>query len=52
MAIHVETIGPQKDSVRRALTTILPKLDKDLYRFELRLVPVLTYKTDEKFLPV
>ena len=47
MAIHVETIGPQKDAVYRALTAVLPKLDKDLYIIEPRLVPVLTYKTDK-----
>ena len=42
MAIHVETIGPQKYAVRRALTAVLPKLDKDMCGIELRLVPVLT----------
>ena len=47
MAIHVETIGPQQDSVCRALSTILPKLDKDLHGLELRLVAILTYKTDD-----
>ena len=39
--------APQKDSVCRALTAMLPKLDKDPYNIELRLVPVLTYKTDD-----
>ena len=47
MAIHVETIAPQKDSVRRTRSTILPKLDKNMCGFELCLVLVLTYKTDE-----
>ena len=47
MAIHVETIGSKKDSVRGALSSILPKLNKALCAFELRLVPALTYKTDE-----
>ena len=42
MAMHVETIGPQQNSVRRALKIMLPKLDKDLYRIELRLVQILT----------
>ena len=46
MDIHIETIGPQKDSVRRGLTNILPKLDKHLCGLELHFIPVLSYKTD------
>lgn len=47
MAIFAETIGPQQNSVRRALTTILPKLNQDLCGLELCLVPILTCKTDD-----
>ena len=38
---------PQQDSVRRALTAVLPKLDKDLHGIELRLVPIIAYKIYE-----
>ena len=47
MAIHIETIGPQKVSVRKDLKYILPKIDKNRYGIELRLVPILTLKTDD-----
>ena len=47
MSVHVEAIGPQQCSLRRALKIMLPKLDKDLYKIELRLVQILSYKTDE-----
>ena len=47
MAVHVETTGPQQDSVRRSLNVILPHIDKDLCGIELRLVLILSYTTDE-----
>ena len=47
MATHVETIGPQQVLVRRALKSILPKIDKNSYGIKLRLVPTLTFKTDD-----
>ena len=40
---HVETIGLQKDSVRRALEHILPRIDKHAHGIELHLVLNLTY---------
>ena len=45
MAVHVETIGLQKDSVRIALKSMLQRIDKDMCVIELLLVPVLTYLT-------
>ena len=47
MMVHVETICPQQDSVRRVLKIILLQLNKYLYGIELRLVPILSCKTDE-----
>lgn len=41
MGVHIETIGSQNDLVRRALTSILPKLDKHLYGVESRFIPAL-----------
>ena len=46
MGICIEIIGPQKDSVRRGLANILPKLNKHLCGLELRFIPVLSWKTD------
>ena len=46
-ATHVEVIGPQQNVVRRALKSVLTKLDKDLRGIELLLVSILTSKTDE-----
>ena len=47
MAVHVETISLQKDSVRRVLKSILPRIDQYLHGIELRLIPVSTYLTDD-----
>ena len=47
MAVHVENIGPQQDSVRRVLKIILPQFYKDLYGIERRLVPILSCKKDK-----
>ena len=47
MAVHVETISLQHDSVRRALKITPHQLDKDLHSIGLRLVPMLSCKTDE-----
>ena len=44
---QVETISLQKYSARRALKHVLSRIDKDLHGVELRLVLVLTCKTDE-----
>ena len=45
MAVNVETIEFQKDSVRIALKSMLPLIDKDMHDIELRLAPVLNYLT-------
>ena len=47
MSVHVETIGLQKDSVRRALKYIIPCIGKDLHGIELRLVTVWTHLSDD-----
>ena len=47
MAVHVETISLQQESIRQTPKLILPHIDKKLYGIDLRLVPVLTCKTDE-----
>ena len=47
MVVHVETVSPQQDLLRRAPKIMLPRLDKDLHDIELRLVLILSYKTDE-----
>ena len=48
IAVHVETIGLQKDTVRRALTSILLRTDRDLNGTYLQLVPILFSLTDKK----
>ena len=47
MEVRAETIGLQKDSVRRSLKSILLCIDKDLHGIELRLFPILSYFTDD-----
>ena len=47
MVVHVETIVLQKDLVRRALKSILPRIKKNLYDIEVRFVPILTYLIDD-----
>ena len=47
MTVHVETISPRQDSVRRVLKIILAQIDKDLHSIELCLVSILSCKTDE-----
>ena len=47
MSVHVEIIGLQQDSISRALKRILRRVYKDLHGINLRIVPMLTHKTDE-----
>ena len=47
MAVHAKNIEFQKDSVRRALKSMLSYIDKDTPGIESRVIPVLTYLTDK-----
>ena len=47
MEVHVETIVPQHDSVRKELKIMILQLDKDLCGIAFRLVPILSHKADE-----
>ena len=47
MLVHAKTIGLQKDSVRRSLKHVLPRIEKDIHIIQLRLVPILSYLTDD-----
>ena len=47
MAVRTETSGIQKDPSRRSPKSILPRIDGDLHGIKLRLVPILSYLTDD-----
>ena len=47
MHVHIKTIGLQQGSISRALKRILRRVNKDLHDINLRIVPILTHKTDE-----
>ena len=42
-AVHVETIGLQKDKFKKALKHVLPRADKHLHGIEPRFVQTITY---------